>query len=331
MFALGGQAFTRRLSADLGLSYNEAEVRKIRHPEGATASPSPAPLVTRQIVPVNRISSTSNIPALAYGGCLHATGLRCGRARSRGGRRSPAHGARRAGYLSADGVPTPAGRQTLRQSRRADSAYAQCDQAASREDSGDESVQTRPTDHFTPGAGPPTLSPSMLSPLGIRRPLGRYRALRAADTHAGALCADFMASSPSTHRADPPRPRSASQLTSQWSSLDTARGTHKACCMFSDQSVIGVLELSRAHSATSPERHRSAGEHPDAPRNRDDGRGCRVRHLGLPLRGRPDRLDRKARLEAAGRAEETAVACLPLRAPSQLSPAAMGRNSKPSG
>lgn len=34
MFGLGGQAFTRRLSADLGLSYHEAEARKIRHSEG---------------------------------------------------------------------------------------------------------------------------------------------------------------------------------------------------------------------------------------------------------------------------------------------------------
>jgi cell division protein FtsA len=34
MFGLGGQAFTRRLSADLGLSYHESEARKIRHSEG---------------------------------------------------------------------------------------------------------------------------------------------------------------------------------------------------------------------------------------------------------------------------------------------------------
>jgi len=34
MFGLGGQAFTRRLSAELGLSYHEAEARKFRHSEG---------------------------------------------------------------------------------------------------------------------------------------------------------------------------------------------------------------------------------------------------------------------------------------------------------
>jgi cell division protein FtsA len=34
MFGLGGQAFTRRLSAELGLSYHEAEARKLRHSEG---------------------------------------------------------------------------------------------------------------------------------------------------------------------------------------------------------------------------------------------------------------------------------------------------------
>ncbi|HEY4028046.1 MAG TPA: cell division FtsA domain-containing protein [Candidatus Dormibacteraeota bacterium] len=33
MFGLGGQAFTRRLAADLGLSYHEAEARKLRHSE----------------------------------------------------------------------------------------------------------------------------------------------------------------------------------------------------------------------------------------------------------------------------------------------------------
>ena len=34
MFGLGGQAFTRRLAAELGLSYHEAEARKLRHSEG---------------------------------------------------------------------------------------------------------------------------------------------------------------------------------------------------------------------------------------------------------------------------------------------------------
>jgi cell division protein FtsA len=34
MFSLGGQAFTRRLAAELSLSYHEAEARKLRHSEG---------------------------------------------------------------------------------------------------------------------------------------------------------------------------------------------------------------------------------------------------------------------------------------------------------
>ncbi len=34
MFSLGGQAFTRRVAAELGLSYHEAEARKLRHSEG---------------------------------------------------------------------------------------------------------------------------------------------------------------------------------------------------------------------------------------------------------------------------------------------------------
>ena len=34
MFGLGGQAFTRRLAAELGLSYHEAEARTLRHSEG---------------------------------------------------------------------------------------------------------------------------------------------------------------------------------------------------------------------------------------------------------------------------------------------------------
>jgi cell division protein FtsA len=34
MFGLGGQAFTRRLAGELGLSYHEAEARKLRHSEG---------------------------------------------------------------------------------------------------------------------------------------------------------------------------------------------------------------------------------------------------------------------------------------------------------
>jgi cell division protein FtsA len=34
MFNLGGQAFTRRIAAELGLSYFEAEARKLRHSEG---------------------------------------------------------------------------------------------------------------------------------------------------------------------------------------------------------------------------------------------------------------------------------------------------------
>jgi len=34
MFGLGGQSFTRRLAGELGLSYHEAEARKIRHSEG---------------------------------------------------------------------------------------------------------------------------------------------------------------------------------------------------------------------------------------------------------------------------------------------------------
>jgi cell division protein FtsA len=37
MFGLGGQAFTRRLAADMGLSYHEAEARKLRHSEGLLA------------------------------------------------------------------------------------------------------------------------------------------------------------------------------------------------------------------------------------------------------------------------------------------------------
>jgi cell division protein FtsA len=37
MFGLGGQAFTRRLAADLNLSYHEAEARKLRHSEGLLA------------------------------------------------------------------------------------------------------------------------------------------------------------------------------------------------------------------------------------------------------------------------------------------------------
>src|SRR2546421_2073663 len=37
MFNLGGQAFTRRLAAELGLSYHEAEARKLRHAEGLLA------------------------------------------------------------------------------------------------------------------------------------------------------------------------------------------------------------------------------------------------------------------------------------------------------
>ena len=34
MFGLGGQAFTRRVAGELGLSYHEAEARKLRHSEG---------------------------------------------------------------------------------------------------------------------------------------------------------------------------------------------------------------------------------------------------------------------------------------------------------
>ena len=34
MFSLGGRAFTRRLAKELGLSYEEAEARKLRHAEG---------------------------------------------------------------------------------------------------------------------------------------------------------------------------------------------------------------------------------------------------------------------------------------------------------
>jgi cell division protein FtsA len=34
MFGLGGQAFTRKLATELGLSYHEAEARKLRHSEG---------------------------------------------------------------------------------------------------------------------------------------------------------------------------------------------------------------------------------------------------------------------------------------------------------
>ncbi len=34
MFGLGGQAFTRRMAGELGLSYHEAEARKLRHSEG---------------------------------------------------------------------------------------------------------------------------------------------------------------------------------------------------------------------------------------------------------------------------------------------------------
>jgi cell division protein FtsA len=34
MFSLGGRAFTRRLAKELGLSYEEAEARKLRHTEG---------------------------------------------------------------------------------------------------------------------------------------------------------------------------------------------------------------------------------------------------------------------------------------------------------
>jgi len=34
MFGLGGHAFTRRLAGELGLSYHEAEARKLRHSEG---------------------------------------------------------------------------------------------------------------------------------------------------------------------------------------------------------------------------------------------------------------------------------------------------------
>lgn len=34
MFGLGGHAFTRRVAAELGLSYHEAEARKLRHSEG---------------------------------------------------------------------------------------------------------------------------------------------------------------------------------------------------------------------------------------------------------------------------------------------------------
>jgi cell division protein FtsA len=34
MFGLGGQAFTRRLAGELGLSFHEAEARKLRHSEG---------------------------------------------------------------------------------------------------------------------------------------------------------------------------------------------------------------------------------------------------------------------------------------------------------
>jgi len=37
MFSLGGQAFTRRLADGLGLSYHEAEARKLRHSEGLLA------------------------------------------------------------------------------------------------------------------------------------------------------------------------------------------------------------------------------------------------------------------------------------------------------
>jgi cell division protein FtsA len=37
MFGLGGQAFTRRLAGELGLSYHEGEARKLRHSEGLLA------------------------------------------------------------------------------------------------------------------------------------------------------------------------------------------------------------------------------------------------------------------------------------------------------
>ncbi|MDQ6792414.1 MAG: cell division protein FtsA [Candidatus Dormibacteraeota bacterium] len=37
MFSLGGRAFTRRLAKELGLSYEEAEARKLRHAEGLLA------------------------------------------------------------------------------------------------------------------------------------------------------------------------------------------------------------------------------------------------------------------------------------------------------
>src|SRR3979411_3406832 len=53
MFNLGGRAFTRRLALTMGLSYEEAEARKLRHSEGLLPADSEAEVVRLMVADVD--------------------------------------------------------------------------------------------------------------------------------------------------------------------------------------------------------------------------------------------------------------------------------------